>query len=285
MVKLWFGVLWALLTGAFPVPATSPPAVTFALGGDLDLARNKGDLAPLGATLRADVVLANLESPLTDQPKATAGIDLRAQPSRVSALAPLTHLATENNHALDGGAAGQAQSQRVLRSAGKVPVTRQAVLSKVGGVNVALLAYWDDGRSPPPLPAILTEVRRAAKLAPIVVVMPHWGAEYGPTTTRQRTQARQLAQAGATLIVGSGPHVLQGQERIGRALVLYSLGNLLLNQPYPATWLGAVVRVQVSGTDMQACAVPTFTRGGQVRLATGTDRRRALERLGLAGCP
>ena len=281
MVKLWFGVLWALLAGAFPFPATSPPAVTFALGGDLDLARNKGDLAPLRVALDADVVLANLESPLTDQPKTTAKIDLRAQPSRVSALAPLTHLATENNHALDGGTAGQAQSQRVLRSAGKVPVTRQAVLSKVGGVNVALLAYWDDGHTSPPL----AEVRRTAKLAPLVVVMPHWGAEYGPTTTRQRTQARQLAQAGATLIVGSGPHVLQGQERIGRALVLYSLGNLLLNQPYPATWLGAVVRVQVSGTDMQACAVPTFTRGGQVRLATGTDRRRALERLGLAGCP
>ncbi|UTA52264.1 CapA family protein [Deinococcus radiodurans] len=174
-------------------------------------------------------MLANLESPLTNRPKATSGIDLRASPAAVAALRPFTALSTENNHAGDGGEAGRRQNEQVLRGSGLVPVSRQVTWLNVKGVNLALLAYLDDGRSPPPL----AEVRRAAAQADLVVVLPHWGAEYNGVTARQRQQARALVDAGAGLVVGSGPHVLQGHEWLGRALVLYSLGNLLFDQPYP----------------------------------------------------
>lgn len=265
-----------------------PQTITFALGGDINLARGvkKSNaeawgivFAHLRDVLRADVVLANLESPLTDQPKETTGIDLRAPLKAVQALKPFTHLSVENNHALDGGEVGREQNLRTLRASDLTPLTREPAFLTVQGMKVALLAYLDDGQ---PLP--IAAVRAAKEKTDLVVVMPHWGAEYNVTNPRQREQARLLAQAGATLIVGSGPHVLQGTERIGNTLVLYSLGNLLFDQPYPAAWLGALVRVQVRGESITACAVPTFTRSGRVELALGVNQSKALARLGLPAC-
>lgn len=278
------GLLLAGLTSG----GRDAPDVTFALAGDLNLARGAeqvhrpawtGALTEVQGALSGDVVLANLESPLTGQPRATGGIDLRVSPGAVRALTPFTHLSVENNHALDGGPAGQAETLRVLHGQRVTPVTRAPTYRSVRGVRVALVAYLDDG-SPPPLAAV-SAARREAR---VVVVMPHWGAEYAGTTARQREQARQLVQAGATLVVGSGPHVLQGSERLGPALVLYSLGNLLFDQPYPAAWLGAVVRVELRGGQVNACAVPTVTRAGRVRRARGPEIGRALTRLGLPAC-
>ncbi|THF70359.1 CapA family protein [Deinococcus sp. Arct2-2] len=275
------------------------PPFTLVLAGDINLARGAAraqdqhwpdTFGAVREVFQGDLVLANLESPLTDQPKVTAGIDLRAPLAAVQALTPFTHLSVENNHALDGGERGQHQNMLLLRAQQLTPVTRQPVVQSFRGLNVALLSYLDDG-SPPPL----AQVQAARQQAHIVIVMPHWGAEYNAVTTRQRTQARLLAQAGATLIVGSGPHVLQGHERIGDTLVLYSLGNLLFDQPYPEAWLGAVVRVQfrgaqvggtqVKGTQLSACAVPTLTRSGRVALAQGLNFQKALSRLNLQSCP
>ncbi|MBZ9750455.1 CapA family protein [Deinococcus sp. HMF7604] len=269
------------------------PTPVLALAGDVSLARgvaqaNAGSWAAalqgVRPALQADASAANLESPLTDAPRVTTGIDLRAPVAAVAALHPLTHLSVENNHAGDGGVAGQRRSQQMLRAAHLSPITRTLSLSRVGNRMVAWVAYLDDGRTPPPLGA----VREGARRAEVVVVLPHWGAEYGRSTPRQRAQARQLAAAGATVVAGSGPHVLQGHEVLtgpgGRVLVLYSLGNLLFDQTLPAARLGAVVRVPLADVT-RACAVPTRTRAGRALRAAGEDRRTALTRLGLPACP
>ncbi|EYB67562.1 hypothetical protein DEIPH_ctg036orf0013 [Deinococcus phoenicis] len=238
-------------------------------------------LAGIRPALAADATFGNLESPLTTAALTGSGLDLRAAPAGVAALAPFTHLGVENNHAADGGAAGQAQTRRTLRARGLVPVTRGLTLTHIRGVPVAWVAFWDDGRTPPPLAAI----REGARQARAVVVGVHWGAEYSPVTARQRRLARELAAAGATLVVGSGPHVLQGRERLGRTLVLYSLGNLLLDQPYPSARLGAVVRVTLGPGGLDACAVATRYRAGRVSRAGPDERRAALARLELPACP
>ena len=116
-----------------------------------------------------------------------------------------------------------------------------------------------------------------------MVVGVHWGAEYQPTTPRQRQLAAVLAKAGATLIVGSGPHVLQGHEFLGRTLVLYSLGNLLFDSPFPSARVGAVVRVRL-GALHAACAVPTRSRAGGVEPANAQEAAFVLARLGLPAC-
>lgn len=258
------------------------PPLTFALTGDVSVVQTDRDAySGLREALGADATFGNLESPLTDAPFQGGRVDLRAAPQRVAALRDFTHLSIVNNHALDGGPAGERQTRAALARAGIHAVTGHVTFTSLRGVSVAWVAFLDDGRTPPPLGAVREAVRRAR----VVIVAAHWGEEYGRVTARQRAHARALVGAGATLIVGSGPHVLQGHERIGPALVLYSLGNLNLGQPYPATWRGAVVRVQVAGERVSACAVPTLDRAGRVRLASGEDRAAALARLNLPACP
>lgn len=266
----------------------SPP-LTLALAGDVSVARGVAimnaerwaeALEGVRDALTAQATFGNLESPLTTAPQMGAGLDLRAPPAGVAALSAFTHLGVENNHAYDGGAAGQWQTRRVLLEHGLTPVTRTLSVTRVGGVPVAWTAFFDDGRTPPPLNA----VREGTRQARLVVVGVHWGVEYGPVTERQRHLARALASAGADLIVGSGPHVLQGHEWLGRTLVLYSLGNLLLDQPYPDARVGAVVRATHTAQGWDACAVPTRYRAGRVSAANAQERPRILSRLGLPKC-
>lgn len=264
---------------------SSTLGVTLTLGGDINLARgtyvnNVQPFKLLEPAMTGDVVIANLESPLTERPKVTERIDLRAPPTAVTALRPFTHLSTQNNHALDGGEAGLEESMKTLRQAGIMPVSRQVSWKTVQGRKLAFIAYLDDGHTPPPV----AEVKRASRLADLVVVLPHWGAEYSGVTLRQRQQARQLVEAGARLVVGSGPHVLQKAEKLNNALVFYSLGNLLFDQPYPRTWPGALIRVTFTLQELKACAIPTFSRAGRVRLATSAERPVVLQNLGLPLC-
>ncbi len=263
--------------------------LTFALTGDVSVARgvaqaNAADwsaaLSDVRGALVGDATFGNLESPLTTQPHQGSGLDLRGPPAGVAALSSFTHLGVENNHTLDGGMTGQSQSRQMLRTNGLIPVTHELTITRARGVSVAWIAFFDDHSTPPPLAAI----RQGASRAQTVVVGVHWGMEYGPVTPRQRQLARELASAGADLIVGSGPHVLQGHERLGDALVLYSLGNLLLDQPYPDTRVGAVVRATLGTQGWSACAVPTRSRTGRVSPAHGTERPRILARLGLEAC-
>ncbi len=88
-------------------------------------------------------------------------------------------------------------------------------------------------------PQVLTDIETADKMADVVVVCPHWGNENQTSPTQyQQEFARQMAQAGADLILGTHPHVVQPVEWVeadngNRALCFYSLGN------YVSTMKGA----------------------------------------------
>ncbi|MCJ7746629.1 MAG: CapA family protein, partial [Desulfobacterales bacterium] len=63
-----------------------------------------------------------------------------------------------------------------------------------------------------------------------VILLMHWGLEeYSYPSPSQRRIAKQLIEAGADLILGHHPHVLQGVEKMNRGLVAYSLGNFLFD--------------------------------------------------------
>jgi poly-gamma-glutamate synthesis protein (capsule biosynthesis protein) len=118
---------------------------------------------------------------------------------------------------------------------------------QVHGLRVAFLGFTDlfnlngnAGAGGPWVrgldPAEAAQAVRAARAqADAVVVSLHWGMEYQhEPTARQREIARRLAEAGADLILGTHPHVLQPVEALEaggrRALVAYSLGNFVSNQ-------------------------------------------------------
>jgi poly-gamma-glutamate synthesis protein (capsule biosynthesis protein) len=262
----------------------SPASVTLAFLGDVSLARgvspSANSLALLTPELRrADLVLANLESPLGVGDATVTPIDASgrsgAAPVPYNLCAPadrapllsdwgLDLLSLANNHALDCGSDGLNQTRLALASAGLTPILPggEAVFQTVNGLHLAFLAF-DDVSAPLDADAVARVIRAARGTGAVVVVAVHWGQEYqGGADGRQNELAQQFAQAGAALVWGSHPHVLQPAEWInssaGKTLVLYSLGNALFDQPgLPDTRRSALVIVGLDAGGVQSVrAVP-----------------------------
>ncbi len=143
------------------------------------------------------------------------------------------------------------------------------------GLRVAVLGFVDGGGH-----LDTAVVARAAAESDLVIVLAHWGVEYYPVTERQGALARELVAAGGDLIIGHGPHVLQPLERMGDALVAYSLGNFLFDQPFADTRQGAILRVTLKGNQVAGVeAVPTLIQRGRVRRASGADAAAILKSL------
>jgi len=93
---------------------------------------------------------------------------------------------------------------------------------------------------------VLADIRFARPLVDVLVVCPHWGVEYASRPTPEQVAlAHRMIDAGADLIVGSHPHVVQPLESYRGRWIAYSLGNFVFDQKGPATHLGLMLRVTV----------------------------------------
>ncbi len=132
------------------------------------------------------------------------------------------------------------------------------------GMTVAFLAFADFSNGPIPHAYSLnlyhnTELVRqlmtaARKKADAVVVSMHWGTEDSHTVNAdQRAAAKLVADLGADVIIGTGPHVLQSVEWVKRAdgsrtLVWYSIGNMLSSQLQVDELTGGVAKYRLTKT-------------------------------------
>jgi poly-gamma-glutamate capsule biosynthesis protein CapA/YwtB (metallophosphatase superfamily) len=220
-------------------------SVTLALLGDINLGRgvnpSAGTFSLLAKDLAgADLAMANLESPLSaDPPANSSGYNLCAPQERAGLLSKwgLDLLSLANNHRLDCGSRGDTETGSILETSGIAPIGSgmEPVLRTVNGLRLAFLAF-DDVTSGLEVEKALQAIRSAHDSHALVIVSVHWGMEYqSGASERQEWLARQFSRAGASLIWGHHPHVLQPADWIdtdqGRTLVLYSLGNALFDQP------------------------------------------------------
>jgi Bacterial capsule synthesis protein PGA_cap len=203
--------------------------------------------------LRGEIVFGNLEGTLTD---ATSGkcaqkdigktcFEFRAPPAFASHLrgAGFTVMNDANNHSYDFGAAGQEQTVAMLHAAGiaQTGLPGEITLMRSGGLRVAVLGFapYSDTASLLDLPAARALIERADSAADIVIVAIHAGAEgtdamrmsgaeesyVGEDRGNPEAFAHMAVEAGADLVLGSGPHVLRGMELYRGRLIAYSLGN------------------------------------------------------------
>lgn len=156
-----------------------------------------------------------------------------------------------------------------LRDAGIEPVGGGADLAEAhrpaiierDGVRFAFLGYDDVASSylgatetTPGTAALEEETLRAdiaaaLEQADVVIVLPQWGVEYTPTPTdRQLRLGRIAIEAGATLVAGNHPHVVQGVEAVEGGFIAYALGNFVFDQDWSTETLqGAVLEVTFVG--------------------------------------
>lgn len=202
-------------------------------------------LAPSEDLLRSyDLLVFNLEGPITDTPSVSEGSEIGTPENYTFTFAPAVAdmlarfpvaVSLGNNHTLNFGTEGIASTREYLVRAGVsffgapgYPGEKTRILD-VAGERVALVAYNEfDGDDFPPT---LTAVSAASAAGYPTVVYAHWGQEYETTpSTWMRERASAFAQAGASLIVGTHPHVVISPDSVAGVPVYYSLGNFVFDQ-------------------------------------------------------
>ena len=271
-------------------PARVAHPVTLEWVGDMALSTGlglppggvAGALAPLRSQLRdADITAGNLEGTLSVGGASKCGggntstcFAFQAPPSYAGQYRSLGFdiVNQANNHALDYGSSGHSQTLAALKKAGVAytGLPGQITYLNVMGTRVAFVGFapykWASDLDN--IPAAQALVRRARAHAALVVVIIHAGAEgsdavhtphgteyyLGENRGNPRGFAHGVIDAGASIVLGSGPHVIRGVERYRGRMIAYSLGNFI---GYNTLGLGGVL------SDSAILRV-TLTTGGKV---------------------
>ncbi|MCA9618929.1 MAG: CapA family protein [Myxococcales bacterium] len=251
---------------------------------------------------RYDLVLVNLENPVgtrgAPHPKQDPHVAFRSHPDTLDVLENLgTQVVTlANNHPLDYGPETlvdtldhlDARGIRHVGAGRNYEEANQPLLLRLGGQDVALLAYvfiysasteratrTSPGVSDYRIDKILARIRSLAKAGRQVVVTIHWGHEYSfYPLPYQMKQARRMIDAGARLIIGHGPHYLQGIERYRGGEIVYSMGNFVFDEPYPFAKRGFIYGARVTPETIERELLPYVIRQHVPQLATGAEERR-----------
>ena len=258
-VAVWHGAPVPAVFSASPTPATT--AVTLAATGDIIMGDAPDRLPPEGGRgmfdaveplLAADLVMGNLEEPLTDENgyvKCKPGVkgcnQFRVPPEYAAHVrdAGFDVLNLANNHSYDYGAGGYRSTQRALERYGLAYTggPNQVTVAEFDGVRVGVLGFspYAYSNSLLNIAAAKAAVARAASQVDLVVVQAHMGAE-GPDRSHVRRGTEMflgenrgdpirfshaVIDAGADLVVGHGPHVMRALEFYKGRLIAYSLGN------------------------------------------------------------
>jgi len=199
-----------------------------------------------------DLVIANLEGPITETTDCQKKeIVFHFPPSTAQLLKSngfsIVNLA--NNHGYDCKSIGLADTKRYLNQAevgyfGTIAGSTDVATRPVNGKSIAFLGadLIDPGTER--LQAFLDSITAAKKGHDLVVVNAHWGDEYKPLPNmRQQTIGHQIIDAGADLLIGHHPHVIETAEVYKGKAIFYSLGNFVFDQYMPGTKEGLGVGV------------------------------------------
>ena len=257
------GVSWAMRGSSPEAPAVAEArakhgAVSIAWGGDVTLGSsyglppNRGRIelaAPSRALRDATIGAVNYEGTFAPGGASKCGggrancyaFQAPKQNARTLAGAGVDIVNTANNHAWDYGAIGWHSTRSALTAAGVSAVGAPGEVKVIGrnGTRVAFVGFstypWTNAMADPTM-----MIKAAAKKADIVVAFLHAGAEgadkahvphghetaFGEDRGDSRAFARAAIDAGADLVLGSGPHVLRGVDLYRKRLIAFSLGNL-----------------------------------------------------------
>jgi len=255
--------------------------VTLVFGGDVMLSREIGnimrrnndytyfwkDIKSLFAD--SDIAFVNFENPVSDRGQNVGSIySFRAEPKSLEGLtyAGIDVASFANNHVWDWGREAFLQSFDLLTQNGIEYVgagknfteSHTAKIIERNGVKVAYLGYTNllpySLRQVDSVPSVAgidvgqieKDIQKARdEGAHIVVTSFHFGEEYETKHNQYQEQIAHAAiDAGADLVIGHHPHVVQEVEKYNNGIIAYSLGNLIFDQNFSVdTSFGQVLRV------------------------------------------
>lgn len=266
----------------------------------------------------ADIVFGNLECTLSKEGIARKDktMALYAPPESISALKYLGFNAVSvgNNHINDYGPQGLEKTMEILKEnnvpffgAGRnLEEASQELIVDKNNVRVAFLGYTTDERYVKSVIAtqnsagcvfydfsrIANDIDRVGNSADIICISLHWGYEYySYPSHKQVNLAHQIIDAGAHVVIGHHPHIIQGFERYKEGIIFYSLGNFFFPDFYHKngvrhTWPrksneSIIVRCRIKDRKINGVEIFPCLRGEDYSLVIlgGESRQRVISEV------
>jgi poly-gamma-glutamate capsule biosynthesis protein CapA/YwtB (metallophosphatase superfamily) len=258
---------------------------------------------------RADVVVGNLESPISVRGTAVKDkkFTLRAAPLATQALksAGIRVVTLANNHLLDFGPLALKDTldaldkNDVLHTGAGMDLNdaRSPALLKVKTKTIAFLSYsltfplefyasaGRPGTAPGYAEFIRSDIKKVRTTADLVVVSFHWGGELMTTAKDYQIElGRKAIDWGADLVLGHHPHVLQELEVYRGRLIAYSLGNFVFGSESNRTNSSIILLLTFQGKSLvRVEAVPLDVNNYRVqyqpRIVKGLPARKVIESI------
>jgi len=235
-----------------------------------------------------DITAANLEGAVTDggaHYKPEMSYDFAFAPEIISQLKKynFNFFNLANNHFADQGERGIIETRKNLDNLGfyysgcqdgQIDDCSQRII-KVGGKKIGLAGFSSvysliDSEKAGEI------VKKLADETDLVIVNFHWGVEYDHEFNQtQKKLAHALIDAGADIIIGHHPHVVQGLEIYKNKPIFYSLGNFIFDQYFsPDTQEGLTVGVNVANKEIEFYLFPLKSKLSQPELMEGLEKEK-----------
>ncbi len=251
-----------------------------------------------------DIVICNMECVLSDigrKENILRTLHMRGRPETAKYLAKwgvtVAHVA--NNHILEQGLEAAVDTVRQLENAGIRTVGAgknsrfqpgiEPLHLRFGDQPIAIIgACFHDGKYAfnNSMEDVVQAVKEQASMGRLVIVSVHWGDEWiDRPSLRQRQMARELVDAGASLVVGHHPHVVQGIDTLGDLLVAYSLGNFIFDGDLEAAGWSIILGVTIAGRSIKKWeAIPIVRSKGFRPIIANGERKDELDREIIRRC-
>lgn len=217
--------------------------------------------------LENDLVVANLEGPITNNKSVSSGtipgsannylftFDTSWAETLFEKNIRLVNLG--NNHILNFGLAGLDSTKKYLSGANVnyfgAPGENQNIIEAIGGIKIGFLNYNQFGQDSPQ--DVVNKIKNVKSKVDFVFVFCHWGNEYQKNPTDdQKKLGHIFIDAGADLIIGAHPHVIELMEVYNGKRIYYSLGNFIFDQYFNEdvrNGLGVVVKIDKSTKQLE----------------------------------
>ncbi|MBA4549630.1 CapA family protein [Thermoactinomyces intermedius] len=254
---------------------------------------------------KSDYITGNFDQPVTedeDYPKADKRVHISTKPEIAKVLKEegFTTVNLANNHIKDYGKQGLLDTVRVFQNqkvntvgAGyNIQDASTVSYQMVRGIKIATLGFSDilpkdfralsdrSGVAPADPDVFFYDVAKAKKNADLVIVHMHWGEEYDSTFhPRQQDLGRSLIDAGADIVIGHHPHVLEPVEVYKHGVIFYSLGNFISDQGWSRTRESVLAQYKVMNGKVNLVIRPLVIRDGTPRPLTGFGSFYRRERI------
>jgi len=243
-----------------------------------------------------DIVVGNLEGPIVKNPPNFSDQSLKfaffPNVTKGLSFANFDLLSLANNHTCNTGEAGLEETKEFLKKANidfvghPIECAQDFLFEKDEIIFLAFNKTFPFNCSDEEITEIVKKTGNANPEKFLIVFM-HWGQEYQLTNSlSQQRLSHKMIEAGADLIIGAHPHVVQNIEIYKGKLIFYSLGNFILDQYFSKeTQRGLAVGVEIYPEKIIYRLFPTESYLSQPFLMEQEKAEEFLRKLSLRSYP